>query len=255
MISTTSLSEACHELFARYPLAARPPDCGGTVRTMLLMLRDSDGAKFFVLSHERRQDKNTYSLRAQRTTNVVNIDASRSATVPKVVVDAVMHGVPIPRDGSLFGWRCGNAVTALIPIYTMFTPQSPEPFLAVMPRANIPETDWPPFTNDGNFGQWFWEHCWAGRIISVHSLIAGASSTVFWANTQAIFGSNCCLVAHDVSSADGYKLPQGAYVYYRVLQAGKTIPPLDVLLAVSGKTDLALRFRPRTALREPQEDN
>jgi hypothetical protein len=222
---------------------------------MVLMLRDSDGTRFFVLSHERRQNRDTYSLRAQRTTNVVNIDASRSASAPKIVVDPIVHGVPIPRDGSLFGWRCGDAVTALISIYTMFTPHSPEPFLAVMPRTDIPEGDWPPFTGDRNFGQWFWEHCWADRIISVQSLISGTSSTVFWADTQPLFGSNCCLVAHDISSADGYTLSQGAYVYYQVLRAGKTIPPLDVLLAVGGKTDLAPRFRPRTALHRPQDDN
>lgn len=243
MIRTSSLPEACHELFAQYPLAARTANRSGTVRTMVLMLRDSDDARYFVLSHDRRQGKPFYSLRPRRTTDTVDIGADGGAMVPDVVVNAVIRGVPIPRDGSLFGWRRGDAVTALIPFYTTSTPASPDPFWVVMPRTGTLEAQWPPFTDERLFGRWFWEHYQAGKITSVGCLIAGTPDTVFWANTKVILGSDCCAVERDIKSPEGYTLRRGIYVYYQALRAGKPVPSLRVLLADTGKTDLAPRFR------------
>jgi hypothetical protein len=52
MICTTSLYEACQELFANYPLAVRAVNHSDTIGSMVLMLRDDDEIKFFVLSHD-----------------------------------------------------------------------------------------------------------------------------------------------------------------------------------------------------------
>jgi len=38
-------------------------------------------------------------------------------------------------------------------------------------------------------------------------------------------------------------LQRGRYVYYQALRAGKPVPSLRVLLAATGKIDLAPRFR------------
>jgi hypothetical protein len=80
-------------------------------------------------------------------------------------------------------------------------------------------------------------------MVSLGGLIAGTTDTVFWADTEAILGWDCCVVARGIASREGYTLPRGYYVYYEALRAGKPVPPLDVLLAHSGKTDLAPRFR------------
>ena len=54
----------------------------------------------------------------------MNIEADGDAALPHVAVSVVTRGVPIPRDGSLFGWRYGDTVTALVPVYTTSTPAS-----------------------------------------------------------------------------------------------------------------------------------
>ena len=208
-----------------------------------MLLSDGDGARFFVLTQDRRDGRSLYSLRQRGTRETMNIEADGDAAVPDVAVNAVTRGVPIPRDGSLFGWRYGDAVTALVPVYTTSTPASPDPFCAVMPRAGIPEVQWPPFTEEHLPGSWFWERYWARKIISVGGLIAETPATVFWANTKATLGTNCCLVAHDIESGEDYTLPRGTYVYYEALQAGTPVPSLTALLADSGKIDLAPRFR------------
>ena len=209
----------------------------------MLLLSDGDGARVFVLTHDRRDGRSLYSLRQRGTRETVNIEAGGDAAVPDVAVNAVTRGVPIPRDGSLFGWRCGDAVTALVPVYTTSTTTSPDPFCAVMPRAGIPEVQWPPFTEEHLPGPWFWEHYWARRIISASGLIAETPATVFWADTKATLGTNCLLVAHDIESGEDYTLRHGIYVYYKVLRAGTPVPSLTVLLADSDKIDLAPRFR------------
>jgi hypothetical protein len=243
MIRTSSLAEACYALFANYPPAVRTATASGSIRSMLLMLSDGDGATFFVLTHDRRDGRSLYLLRQRGTSEAVEIESDGDAAVPDVALNVVTHGVPMPRDGSLFGWRCGDAVAALIPVYTTSTPTSPDPFCAVMPRAGVPEAQWPPFTEVRFPGPWFWEHYRARRIVSVGGLIAETPATVFWANTKASLGTQCCVVAHDIGSDKDYTLRRGIYVYYKALQTGMPVPSLTVLLADSGKIDLAPRFR------------
>jgi hypothetical protein len=241
-IGSSSLSEACRELFARYPLAVLTSKGNELVSTMLLGVPDSDGAKYIVLSHDRREGKPPYSLRPRRTTETVNIGMDREADVPEPIVNAVTSGVPIPRDGSLFGWGHGDAVAALVPVYRTSTHASPDPFLVVMPRTGISEADWPPFTDARTIGRWFWEYFRAGTLISLDDLIAGTPDTVFWANTKAMLGSDCCTVARDIKSPEGYVLRRGIYRPDRALQAGQPVPPLSELLADTSKADLAPRL-------------
>lgn len=243
VIRTSSLYEAAHTLFSRYPLAATAASHSGTVRSMVLMLRDGDDAGFFVLSQDSREDGLCYSLRPWRATRIADIDADGGA-VPDVVVDAITRGVPIPDDRSLFGWRYGDAVTALVTVSTTYTPACPEPCWAVMPLTDTPEAQWPPFTGECLFGSWFWEHLQTRNIDCVSDLIARNPDTVFWVNTQAILGSDCCAVAHDIGSPKGPTLRRGRYVYSDTLRAGKPVPPLSVLLADNGKIDMAPQFQP-----------
>lgn len=254
MVHDDSAAEVCRELFARYPIAIIAADRGETSRTMVLMLRDGDDMRLFILSHDRREDGPPYSLRRWRTTESVDIAGEHgAATVSDTVMTVLTRSIPIPRDRSLFGWRQDGYVTALVPVYTTFAPRYPEPFWAVMPRVGTHEAQWPPFTGERLFGSWFWEYYWAGDLVSVDSLIAEVPGAVFWADTKAALGSDSCAVAHDIKSPDGFTLERGRYVYYRALQVCKPMPSLGVLLAEARKTDLAPRFQ-RAADRDGRKD-
>jgi hypothetical protein len=213
---------------------------------MVLMLHSGDDVGFFVLSRDYSEGMPVYSLRPWHANGIVDIEADDGGairTVPDILVNAVTRGVPIPRHGSMFGWRCGNPVTALVAVYAKYTPSCPEPCWTVMPLVGIPEAQWPPFTGECLLGHWFWEHYRAGSIVSLGGLIAETPDTVFWADTEAILGWDCCAVAHDVSSREGFTLRRGRYVYYQALRAGKPVPSLSVLLSDICKTDLAPRFQ------------
>jgi hypothetical protein len=140
------------------------------------------------------------------------------------------------------GWTGLGHVTALVAIYAKYTPAS-EPYWAVMPLAGIPEAQWPPFTDEPDFGKWFWKHYRAGNINSLGSLIAATPGAVFWVDAKAVLGSDCCAVARDVRSPEGYILPRGRYVYYEALRARKPVPSLQTLLTAADPIDLASRFR------------
>jgi hypothetical protein len=108
---------------------------------------------------------------------------------------------------------------------------------------DTPEEQWPPFTRRCFFGHWFWEHYWAGRIISLSDLIAGTPETVFWTKTKGIMDSDCCVVVRDIANSKGGTLRRGIYVLSEALLAGKPIPPLHTLISNADKTDLTTRFQ------------
>lgn len=240
MMQTSSIYEACHELFAAYSLAAT--DDGGAIRSMVLLLQNGDDVGFFVLLEDRSEGKSVYSLRPWRERVIADIDARGSTAVPEVVVNVVTQGVPVPRHGSLFGWICEGAVTALVAVYGEHTPERRQPSWAVMPLVGVEEAKWPPFTSERVFGDWFWGHYRAGTIISLGRLISETTETVFWVDTKAILGSDCCAVAHDIRNSEGYMLRRGRYVYHQSLRARASVPSLRMLLADADKADLAPRF-------------
>jgi hypothetical protein len=243
MIHTGSLYEACGDLFAHYPLAVGAVSPSGSARSIVLMQQDGGDAAFFVLTHGYDEGQPSYSLRPWGAPGGVEIGPGADAAVPDVFANAIAHGVPVPRHGSLCGWDDGGTITALITVYAEYTPKSQVPSWATMPLAGIPEAQWPPFADEPFFGHWFWEHYRAGRIISLDGLIAATPGVIFWADTAAILGSGCCAVAYDIRSPEGSTLQRGRYVYYQALRARKTVPSLKALLADTGKIDLAPRFR------------
>jgi hypothetical protein len=223
-------------------MAANVANDSETTRSMVLALRDGDETRYFTLSRNCGDGRSSYSICPWPTGTMVGIQADVGAAVPDVFVSAVTRGIPIPRDGSLFGWKHGDAVTALIAVYAEYEPLSPDPCWSVMPLVGSPEAQWPPFTGEPLIGNCFWELHQAGKVVSVESLIAATSDTVFWADTDAVIGSGCCVVARDIRSPEGYTLQSGRYVYYKALRTGAPMPSLQALLAGTGKTDLATQF-------------
>jgi hypothetical protein len=255
MISASSLSEKCRELFDRYPVAASPDDSSGATHTMMIMLRGADGPRFFVLSSDLREAPPRYSLRPRRSADSLDICANDRAPIPDEVVQVLTRGVPIPQDGSLFGWRHEGIVVALVPVYTAFTAEAPDPLYAVMPRVGTPKAQWPPFMDDRPFGQWFWEHYRADELISLDCVIAETSDTVFWVSTKTILGSDYCVVDQDVKGPGGSTFQRGVYVPSEAILAGSRLPPLSDLLADGSKTDLAPRFQEWASDDASQQDS
>jgi hypothetical protein len=210
---------------------------------MVLMVREGDSARFFILSCDSSEGSPCFSLRPWRAGGTVRIGVDNTS-FPDIAVRAVKCGVPIPRDGSLFGWKAGDAVTALITVFVDDLPAFSQPRWTVMPLAGIPEAQWPPFTAEHLLGQWFWEHYRSHAIVSLDGLIGAVPDTAFWIDTKAILGWDTGVVARDIKSREGYTLRQGRYVYYQALRLKRSVPSLDSLVARDDKIDLAFRFQP-----------
>ena len=90
---------------------------------MVLLLPDGDDATFFVLVADRTTGSTSFSLFPWRADDSVDIEPNGDA-VPEVYVRALTHGIPIPRDGSLFGWVQEDTVTAE---WDHEVPRQPEP--------------------------------------------------------------------------------------------------------------------------------
>jgi hypothetical protein len=241
MLTTSSLYEQCTELFASYLPTTGTADVGDLACAMVLMLRDRYDVTFFVLARDHSGGHPGYTLRPWLDRETVRIDAATGVGGPDPCAEVIRSGVPIPPDGSLFGWREADVVTALVAIYAEYTLGGQEPCWSVMPLAERPAARWPPFTAEHVFGPWFWEYYHAGRLVSLDRLIAATPGTVFWADTEATIGSGCCIVARDVEG-EGFTLPRGRYVHHSVLTSAAPVPPLDALLAGTGTTDLSPRF-------------
>jgi len=210
---------------------------------MILMLEDGDTARFYVLSHNYGEHESIYSLSPWPAGWISDIEEIRAGDALDEVSRVLTHSVPVPLHGSLFGWRRGDSITALIAIYAEYSPPHIQPSWTVMPLADIPEAQWPPFTGRPFLGEWFWQWYRSGSITSLSNLIATTPDTVFWVDTRTTLGSGSCAVAAEVNAPEGYKLRCGSYVYYRALRMGKPVPSLQALLSDDSKIDLSPAFR------------
>ena len=95
--------------------------------------------------------------------------AADGGEVPELTVQAVEQGIPIPRDGSLFGWACQDMVTTLIVVYASYRPESPVPVWSVMPLVGTPELQWPPFERRAVF-----------RELVLEGLLGGEHCSAWW---------------------------------------------------------------------------
>lgn len=239
MTQIRNLYKTCQEFFINYPAAARVDNGGEAGRSMVLML--PEGPAFFVLWLDYEKDIPVYSIGPWPAGDIAEISARGNTPVSDTLVNVLTYGVPIPRHGSLFGWTHRDAITALVVVYADESEGS-VPSWAVMPLAGTPEWKWPSFTDERFFGDWFWKHYWAGEVVCLGDLVAETPSTVFWVDTKAILGSDCCVVEHDVICSTGHTLRNGCYVYFQALREHKPVPPLEALLADVGKVDLAPRY-------------
>ena len=155
MTEISSHYRNCQELFTTYPMAVRTDYGGEAASSMVLMVHE--GPAFFVLRFDYENDNRVYSIGPWPAGDVEEITAADDPPVPDALANVLTCSVPIPRDGSLFGWIHGDVVTALVIVYADES-ESPVPSWAIMPLADAPEWQWPPFTDERFFGSWFWKH-------------------------------------------------------------------------------------------------
>ena len=239
MTTTTSLYATCERLFADYPLAIN--DNGA----MTLMLDTGRDPEFFILipwDGDGDLDACFDLIRWRNPDAVGRIEAHTGTEDAPDAARILATAVPLPYDGSMFGWLDRGEVTALLPVYAHYSQKIPVPSWSVCPRVGAPQ--WPPFVGASIAEARFWDHYQAGQIVNLAPLIAETPRSVFWVQAPAPL-HGVCVVAHDVTAPQGWVLPQGAYVYSDTLSDGVPVPSLDDLLADPGLTDLAPRFQER----------
>lgn len=146
-----------------------------------------------------------------------------------------------PADGSLYGWRHGTAITALIMFFDDGAPDG-GPSWSVCPHAGTPEAHWPPFTEADRGPGWFRGHYPAGHLADLGPAVAATRGTIFGVPAGEALGGHLFAVGADIAVPPGFVLPRGCYAYFSVLRAGHPLPPLEDLLADERREDLGPRF-------------
>jgi hypothetical protein len=248
---TARLYQDATALFASYPLAVKL--FANSHAVMVLV----DGENTYTLHHGSGRKSNPqpfvilFPWDDRGDQLIIGADGNceiHGDLGPAEATKILARATPFPRDGSLLGWVEHGMVTALVACYAdADLNETGRPSLTLMPRCDVPPGQWPPLTADvhSQFGEWFWEHARAGRLVSLASLIASHPGAVIWVENATPLGTSICTVTRDIASPDGYTLPVGHYAYYKALQQGMPNPHLLVQQGPPG-IDLAPRFRRRT---------
>ena len=238
MNHTTTLYGACEDLFARYPLAVKPVSSDGTFREMVLALIDNGEPQFFILTHDDCDGRPYFWLSVWGGPGTIEIEPG-TAAIPGEFEDVLHDGIPLPRDGSMFGYMDGGIITTLLVSWTTPGGDCPDPHYMAMPLAGMAEEEWAPFTGNALLSSWFWDYLRDGHIIPLRDLIAGTPGTVFWVVAEP--GVPMVAVKKAIPCGGG-TLPAGRYVYYQQLRDGTPLLSLEDALADPGRIDLAPRF-------------
>lgn len=235
MTTTTSLYETCQNLFEQYPLAINGNGA------MTLMLGADRDPEFFILIHWDKDGTDDACFDLIRWRNADAVGRIEAHTGTEDLPDAariLAAAVPLPRDGAFLAWQSGGIVTAVM---NLIGDENPVPTWTSRIPEGLPLSSWPSFVTRGTLGSWFWDYYRSGDIVDLAPLTAATPGAIFWAQPASLTWP-CCAVARDITSPDGWTLPQGAYVYFESLQNGETAGSLDELLA-GHLTDLSPRFR------------
>jgi hypothetical protein len=235
---TRTLHEACEALLTQYPIAASTD--GNGVRSVVI--RNPAGSYFVLTQNVEGGACNLFAWNHEAASAVIRPDED-SRFVSAGAASVIRHAIPIPADGTMFGWAGPRRrVTALIPLYVAYRPGNPKPSWSVMPHYRAPEATWPPFIDSGNlFCQKMWAAVAAGQLVSLGPVIGDSVDTVVWVEPRDADAPGYADVCTDVRW-DGYTLPAGKYAAYQDLREGIEWPePLEVVERYT-VTDLAPRF-------------
>jgi hypothetical protein len=257
---------ACLRLFRSFPLAvttARPEDIslaagqrhpgdprrpGAAYRSIVLRHCGFDGSGYYVLTQDPAEQ---FTLRPWHPDEGERHEILPGLPVPVTCHRVITEGMPVPRDGALFGWVSDRQVTVLMSVYhgspNHWSPNHGQPSgrygvpqVRVLAAVGSEPMRWPPFTasplDDGRL----WEYVERGEIVDLAPVVSrGEASWVPSQNSsRAIQGHGCVVVAHSLVAED-YWVPSGIYMDHWMLREGVPTPPASHLLTLPGATDLA----------------
>ena len=162
----------CKQLFGAYPLAVTRDPADGS-RSMVLMDWTAAGGCFFTLTQAR---EGLFAIRPWSGQDAGGEIGPREA-VEDAIVRVIANGMPVPRDGALFGWVPDRQVTAMLSVHSGHPPGSGAavsvPEIQVMPMAGTGGLDWPPFTASPFVDGRLWDYLDRGQIVDVVPLLTG----------------------------------------------------------------------------------
>lgn len=234
LTATASPYEACTALFNDYPQAVRDD-------ALALFV---PGDQPYACLVEDCRDAGYFSIYPWAGSIPVVIEPG-AAGIPAEFSRALTSGVPVPRDGSVYGWADKREITTLVVFYIR---GDMLPSFCVMPLAGLPRgrrarfAAW--FGAEPQFGYSFWTDLAAGRVIRMGPVIAATRDTVFWSARDVPGGDGAGIIAvRDPVPAGGrLVLPPGVYADVDALDAGVPLPSLEEALADPDKVDLWPRF-------------
>lgn len=231
----------CKQLFGAYPLAVTRDPADGS-RSMVLMDWTAAGGCFFTLTQAR---EGLFAIRPWSGQDAGGEIGPREA-VEDAIVRVIANGMPVPRDGALFGWVPDRQVTAMLSVHSGHPPGSgaavPVPEIQVMPMAGTGGLDWPPFTASPFVDGRLWDYLDRGQIVDVVPLLTGSAGQAFLVPSPNALsrrrGARCIVVAGNLT-AEEYWLPAGVYMDQLLLCEGVPAPPARHLLALPGTVPFA----------------
>ena len=239
----------CEQLFSCYPLAAAPHIDGRGSRSMILMARAEEEAKFFILTETDR----AFHIRPWNCGPDAVQEIAPGEPVAGVFARVIACGMPVPQGRAVLGWAPDRQVTAILAVHggnpagAGAVPAVPA--MQVMPMSGTVTIDWPPFgaslLGDGRL----WDYLERGDIVDIAPLLASCPGRAFRTLGQHGHGSprgaGCVVVTANLV-ADEYWLPAGVYADHWMLREGIPVPPAWQLLALSSTVDMAQELRMTT---------
>jgi hypothetical protein len=245
-----NLYEQFNALFDAYPLAIEPVTLDGTQDRMVI----ADPGRVFHILHRVHSGiphpfislcpwKNDGDAVVADSAGGIEVQGAGVSGDPMHLVAA---SVPLPRDGSLLGWEEGGDITAIFPFYAD-EDQDDMPTWSGMPRADVPEAQWPPLTRQDFADSRLWDHYQAGHVADLGPGIGRTSRAVFWAATNSSLGSGCAVVTRRITGHGEWRMEPGTYAHWTILEDPTRRACLEDAIRQAERTDLAGRFAHRTA--------
>jgi hypothetical protein len=239
----------CLRLFRHYPLAVRRHYAEHRFGSMVLMTRDAGVSRFFVLIMEW---DDLFVLRHWDRRDGARVEIGRDEPVLADVREVIESGVPVPRDGALFGWVAGHQVRAVLTAYGRlpepWDDASAVPGVLVLPHAGSQPAEWPPLAagplDDGRL----WEYVARGQLADLAPLVSRQAGRVFLVpggdGRDARDGrdgrrAGARIVVTERMADDDFWLPAGIYADHMTLREGTQVLTARQLLALPSVVDLA----------------
>jgi hypothetical protein len=238
---------ACVRLFTRYPLAVTRHRADQGLRSMVLTVSEAQPAGFFVLTQVA---DDLFVIRSWQRRDGIDYSIRPGEPAPGVIHRVIAGGMPVPRDGGMFGWVTDSQVTVLLMAHcrqpTTWDCPAPIPELRVMPLAGTSELAyWPPFTASPFDGR-LWEYVERGQVVNVVPLLLDGAAGAYWVpapDRRSARHEDGCVVVTDNVAGEEFWLPAGVYMDHWTLREGFAAPPVSCLLALPGVVNLTRRLR------------